>query len=223
MVGFSILHIVRDNPKTVTIHFSGKRGRRIRDRYLAMTKHVTLPGGGCREEPILDGLTSESRSFTFTYPKGLLMSTQFSQPALALMDMAEYAHLQARGVIQTGAQFAGHSLGEYAALGACTSFMPLERLLSLIYYRGLKMQNALPRDPDGGTDYTMVAADPSRIGPGPSSAVPTLWPHTHANHPQTLTKAISKPSSTSSPTKHSSSSSSSTTTSAPSNTSAPAT
>ena len=174
MAGFSILHIVRDNPKAVTIHFSGKRGRRIRDMYLAMTKHVTLPEGGCREEPILGGLTPRSRSFTFTYPKGLLMSTQFSQPALAVVEMAEYAHLQARGVVQTGAQFAGHSLGEYAALGACTSFMPFERLLSLIYYRGLKMQNALPRDPDGGTDYTMVAADPSRIGSGPSSGVPNL-------------------------------------------------
>ncbi len=177
--GFSILHIVRDNPKTITIHFGGKRGRRIRDMYLAMTKRVALPGGGgfC-EEPILNGLTRQSRSYTFAYPKGLLMSTQFSQPALALMDMAEYAHLQARGLVQTGARFAGHSLGEYAALGACTSFMPFETLLSLIYYRGLKMQNALPRDPDGRTDYTMVAADPSRIGPGLFSSSVGLLPVT---------------------------------------------
>ena len=131
-----------------------------------MTRRVLLPRRGSREEPILAGLTPQSKSYTFSYPKGLLMSTQFSQPALALMDMAEYAHLEARGVVQKGAQFAGHSLGEYAALGACTSFMPFESLLSLIHYRGLKMQNALPRDPDGRTDYTMVAADPSRVGSG---------------------------------------------------------
>ncbi|KAK4234872.1 acyl transferase domain-containing protein [Achaetomium macrosporum] len=162
--GFSILHIVRDNPKTLTIHFGGKRGRHIRDNYLAMTSQVTLPGGLSKEEPVLRGLTSKSKSYTFSYPKGLLMSTQFSQPALAIMDMAEYAHLQARGVVQAGAPFAGHSLGEYAALGACTSFMAFESLLSLIYYRGLKMQNALPRDADGRTDYGMVAVDPSRIG-----------------------------------------------------------
>ncbi|KAL2131427.1 hypothetical protein VTI74DRAFT_5117 [Chaetomium olivicolor] len=163
--GFSILHIVRDNPKTLTIHFGGKRGRRIRDRYLSMTRRIPLPEGGIREEPILAGLTPRSKSYTFSYPKGLLMSTQFSQPALALMEMAEYAHLQAKGVVQKGALFAGHSLGEYAALGACTSFMSFESLLSLIYFRGLKMQNALPRDPDGRTEYAMVAADPSRIGP----------------------------------------------------------
>ncbi|KAK3901809.1 acyl transferase domain-containing protein [Staphylotrichum tortipilum] len=163
--GFSILNIVRDNPTSLTVHFSGKRGRHIRDKYLSMTRRVALPGGGSRDEPILAGLTPRSRSYTFSYPKGLLMSTQFSQPALALMDIAEFAHLQARGVVQAGARFAGHSLGEYAALGACTSFMPFESLLSLIYYRGLKMQNALPRDPDGRTDYTMVAADPSRINP----------------------------------------------------------
>ena len=94
------------------------------------------------------------------------MSTQFAQPALAVMEMAEYAHLQAQGVVQTQAFFAGHSLGEYSSLGACTTIMPFESLLSLILYRGLKMQNALPRNANGRTDYGMVAADPSRIRSG---------------------------------------------------------
>ncbi|KAK4175382.1 acyl transferase domain-containing protein [Triangularia setosa] len=163
--GFSLRHIVQENPKTLTVHFGGNRGRHIRNMYLAMTRRVSTPGGGSREEPILRSLTLRSKSYTFSHPTGLLMSTQFSQPALVVMEMAEYVHLQARGVAQTGARFAGHSLGEYAALGACTSFMPFECLLSLIYYRGLKMQNALPRDAHGRTDYTMVAADPSRINP----------------------------------------------------------
>lgn len=94
------------------------------------------------------------------------MSTQFAQPALVVMEMAEYAHLQAQGVVQSSALFAGHSLGEYSALGACSTFMQFEPLLSLIFYRGLKMQNALPRDLNGRTEYAMMAVDPSRIASG---------------------------------------------------------
>lgn len=131
-----------------------------------MTQKSSLAGANIKEEPILKGLTPRSTSYTFSYPKGLLLSTQFSQPALALMEMVEFEHLKAKGVVQSGALFAGHSLGEYAALGACTSFMSFENLLTLIFYRGLKMQNALQRDAQGRTDYSMVAADPSRVGPG---------------------------------------------------------
>ena len=80
------------------------------------------------------------------------------------MEIAEYEHLRASGLTQKGAQFAGHSLGEYAALGACTSFMTLENLLNLVFYRGLKMQNALARDGNGRTDFAMVAVDPARVG-----------------------------------------------------------
>lgn len=115
---------------------------------------------------ILPGLTETSRSYTFSYPSGLLKSTQFAQPALVVMEMAEYAHLQAQGVVQRSALFAGHSLGEYSALGACSTFMQFGPLLSLIFYRGLKMQNALPRDNNGRTQYAMMAVDPSRIGKG---------------------------------------------------------
>jgi fatty acid synthase subunit beta len=134
-----------------------------------MTKKSSLPGGGIKETPFLTGLTPKTTSYTFSHPKGLLLSTQFSQPALALMEMAEYEHLKAKGVVQSGALFAGHSLGEYAALGACTTFMSFESLLTLIFYRGLKMHNALQRDAQGRTDYSMVAADPSRVGKGDAS------------------------------------------------------
>jgi fatty acid synthase subunit beta len=118
------------------------------------------------DQSILSGLTAASRSYTLRHPAGLLMSTQFAQPALSVMGMAEHAHLQARGVVQNPSLFAGHSLGEYSALGAFTTFMPFEELLTLIFYRGLKMQNALRRNANGRTDYAMMAADPSRIEPG---------------------------------------------------------
>ncbi|KAL2819637.1 acyl transferase domain-containing protein [Aspergillus cavernicola] len=158
--GLSLLHIVRDNPTSLTVHFGGRRGREIRGNYLAMSSRSDA------DKSMLPGLTNTSRSYTFSYQTGLLMSTQFAQPALAVMEMAEYAHLQAQGIVQSPALFAGHSLGEYSALGACTTFMPFESLLSLILYRGLKMQNALPRDSNGRTDYAMMAADPSRVYPG---------------------------------------------------------
>lgn len=118
------------------------------------------------DQSILSGLTAASRSYTLRHPAGLLMSTQFAQPALSVMGMAEHAHLQARGVVQNPSLFAGHSLGEYSALGAFTTFMPFEELLTLVFYRGLKMQNALRRNANGRTDYAMMAADPSRIEPG---------------------------------------------------------
>ncbi|KIA75623.1 fatty acid synthase beta subunit [Aspergillus ustus] len=157
--GLSLLHIVRDNPSTLTVHFGGRRGQQIRANYLAMA------AGSEADKGMLPGLTASSRSYTFSYPAGLLMSTQFAQPALAVMEMAEYAHLQAQGVVQASSLFAGHSLGEYSALGACTTFMPFEALLSLILYRGLNMQNALPRDANGRTEYGMIAADPCRVRP----------------------------------------------------------
>lgn len=124
-----------------------------------MTKKISAT----EEECIVQGLTARSTSYTFAYPKGLLFSTQFSQPALALMEIIEYTNLGAKGMTRPGSPFAGHSLGEYAALGACTTIMPFEELLDLIFYRGLKMQNALPRDPEGHTEFSMMAVDPSRV------------------------------------------------------------
>ncbi|KAL4944998.1 hypothetical protein BDV06DRAFT_219807 [Aspergillus oleicola] len=158
--GISLLHVVRDNPTTLAVNFCGRRGRQIRSNYLAMASDSSSDG------LMLLGLNENSRSYTFTSPSGLLMSTQFAQPALAVMEIAEYAHLKDQGVVQNSALFAGHSLGEYSALGACSTFMPFESLLSLIFYRGLKMQNALPRDSNGRTEYTMMAVDPSRIWSG---------------------------------------------------------
>lgn len=79
------------------------------------------------------------------------------------MEMAQYEHLRSQGILQKTSLFAGHSLGEYAALGSCSTILPFERLMTLVFYRGLKMQNALQRDIEGKTDYSMVAVDPSRI------------------------------------------------------------
>ncbi|CAK4034468.1 aflB fas-1 fatty acid synthase beta subunit [Lecanosticta acicola] len=157
--GFSILKIVRENPERLRVKFGGKRGRIVRNNFLSMT-------GETERKCAVPGVTPLSLEHTFFEQRGLLFSTQFSQPALLLMELAEFEHLRHTGVIKEDAPFAGHSLGEYAALGACTSFMPLEHLLELLFFRGSKMQNALQRDRQGRTEYAMMAVDPSRVGNG---------------------------------------------------------
>jgi malonyl CoA-acyl carrier protein transacylase len=47
--------------------------------------------------------------------------------------------LKHRGVIQEGACFAGHCLGEYGALSAFAEFMRFEDLLGVVFYRELAM------------------------------------------------------------------------------------
>ncbi|KAF2259032.1 fatty acid synthase-like protein beta subunit [Lojkania enalia] len=156
--GFSLLKIVRENPQTLTIHFGGQRGRRIRQNYLTMLSEL-------RDPTLLSNtLHPHSPSYTFHKAQGLLYSTQFAQPALVVMEMAQFAHLQARGMVQSDARFAGHSLGEYAALGSFTTFMGFEALLELVWLRAFTMQNALGGDGDGETRFSMVAVDPGRIG-----------------------------------------------------------
>jgi fatty acid synthase subunit beta len=84
-------------------------------------------------EPILPVLMPKSQSYSFTEERGLLFSTQFAQPALTLMEIAEFEALKYYDVVQQNSKFAGHSLGEYAALAACTSFMSLDNLLDLVF------------------------------------------------------------------------------------------
>jgi fatty acid synthase subunit beta, fungi type len=79
------------------------------------------------------------------------------------MEIAQKKALEARGGMQQNTIFAGHSLGEYSALAACTSFMCLEELLDLVFYRGLIMQRAIERDDNGQTEFSMVAVNPSRV------------------------------------------------------------
>ena len=161
--GFSIIDIVRNDPKTLTVYFGGSRGRKIRDNYLAMTIERVAEDGRVIQEPIIKSLTPTSQSYTFSDPRGLLYSTQFAQPALVLMEMATYLDLESKGLIQEGASFAGHSLGEYSALGALAHVMSMESLVSLVFYRGLTMQLAMERDQEGRTAFSMMAVNPSRV------------------------------------------------------------
>ncbi|XPT03480.1 Fatty-acyl-CoA synthase system [Ascochyta lentis] len=165
LYGFSLLDVVRNDPKELVISFTGSRGRKLRANYLALTRNVVRDGQEL-SVGVIEEITPFSTSYTFRDDRGLLSSTQFAQPALTIMELAEMEALRSRGVVQQGAEFAGHSLGEYAALAACTSIMSLEGMLSLVFYRGLVMQRALKRNETGQTDFAMVAVNPSRIGSG---------------------------------------------------------
>ncbi|KAE8153338.1 acyl transferase domain-containing protein [Aspergillus avenaceus] len=162
--GWSVLDIVKSNPQTLTVHFGGKQGRRIRQNYLSITTETVLPGGERVQKPVLDGLTSASPSYVFHDPRGLLYSTQFAQPAILLFEAAAFAEMQSKGYVSSEAMYAGHSLGEYGALSSMSTFVPTRALVELAFYRGLIMQASVAQDHEKGITYGMVAVNPQRVG-----------------------------------------------------------
>jgi fatty acid synthase subunit beta len=161
--GFSILEIVRNNPKELTVYFGGARGKAIRENYITMTFETVAADGTLKSERIFKDITEKTRSYTYKSPTGLLSATQFTQPALTLMEKASFEDMKAKGLVSKEATFAGHSLGEYSALTAMANVMPIESLVSVVFYRGLTMQVAVERDEQGRSNYSMCAVNPSRI------------------------------------------------------------
>ncbi|KAJ2264328.1 fatty acid synthase alpha subunit Lsd1, partial [Coemansia sp. RSA 371] len=148
----NLLDIVRANPVEHTINFRGRAGERILRNYMA-----------CGKSSLVPGLTAESSSFTFQAAGGLLNATQFTQVALVTAALAAVADMQMRGLVQTHAVFAGHSLGELCALAALTDVFTLTEIMDILFYRGLIMKSAVQRDKHNTIDYGMVAVDPSRV------------------------------------------------------------
>ncbi|KAK0628747.1 acyl transferase domain-containing protein [Bombardia bombarda] len=164
LYGWSILEIIRENPKEVTVHFRGRRGQKILQNYLAMKSDTTASDGQRRFVPIIPDLSPSSTSYTFYESRGLLHATQFAQPAIILLEKATLEHMRSGGLVQEGSTFAGHSLGEYGALSSMAGFVDFKDMLSIGFYRGLMMQFAIPRDEYGQTGYAMMATNPGRVG-----------------------------------------------------------
>lgn len=162
--GFSILDIVKNNPTEMTIYFGGEKGRKIKENYTQMI-FETIVDGKLKTEKIFKDITEETTSYTFMSPTGLLSATQFTQPALTLMEKASFEDLKSKGLIPVDAAFAGHSLGEYAALASLADVMSIESLVEVVFYRGMTMQVAVPRDDLGRSNYGMVAVNPGRVSP----------------------------------------------------------
>jgi fatty acid synthase subunit beta len=161
--GFAITNIVKNNPKELTIHFGGPRGKAIRQNYMSMTFETVSADGSIKSEKIFKEITEDTTSYTYRSPTGLLSATQFTQPALTLMEKASFEDMRSKGLVQRDSSFAGHSLGEYSALAALAEVMPIESLVSVVFYRGLTMQVAVERDETGRSNYSMCAVNPSRI------------------------------------------------------------
>ncbi|KAJ3124388.1 3-oxoacyl-[acyl-carrier-protein] synthase [Nowakowskiella sp. JEL0407] len=164
--GVSILEIVRTNPKSITLHFGGTKGGKIRDHYRSMTYDVIDPESKkLKSLPLFPTITENTSSFTFSHLDGLLSATQFTQPALTLMEIASFQDMKANGMVLEDCCFAGHSLGEYAGLAAVGSVLTVEALVDVVFYRGMTMQVAVPRDSTGRSEYGMCAISPIRVGP----------------------------------------------------------
>ena len=163
--GFSIIEIVKDNPKEKTIHFGGIKGQAIRARCMEMTYDAMDKDSVIRALPLFGDINFRTQRYTFSHPNGLLFATQFAQIALVVTDKAAFEDMQLKGFIQNDAIFAGHSLGEYSALASVAGVLPISSLVDVVFYRGITMQRAVERDSANRSNYAMCAVNPSRISP----------------------------------------------------------
>ncbi len=79
-------------------------------------------------------------------PKDILDQTENTQPAIFLVSYSIFKVLEkeANFNLKEASFFAGHSLGEYSAL-CCADSLDFEQTISLLKYRGIAMQNAVPK------------------------------------------------------------------------------
>ncbi|KAJ1962358.1 fatty acid synthase alpha subunit Lsd1 [Dipsacomyces acuminosporus] len=164
MYGVSLINIVKHNPTTHTISFVGRRGVEIRENYRSMVyEYCDQNGSGLVSRPLFPEITEDTESFTFTSPDGLLYATQFTQPAMLVCEMAEFAYVESTGVVPRDAVFAGHSLGEYGGLASIGRVLTPELAADIGFCRGLTMQQSVRRDSNGRSIYGMVAVSPQRV------------------------------------------------------------
>ncbi|MDY6997920.1 MAG: DUF1729 domain-containing protein, partial [Actinomycetota bacterium] len=121
-LGFSVLHVVRDNPTSL----------------IASGVH-------------------------YHHPEGVLYLTQFTQVAMATVAAAQVAEMREQGAFVEGAIACGHSVGEYTALACVSGVYELEALLEVVFHRGSKMHDIVPRDASGRSNYRLAAIRPSQI------------------------------------------------------------
>ncbi len=121
-LGFSVLHVVRDNPTSL----------------IAAGVH-------------------------YQHPEGVLYLTQFTQVAMATVAAAQVAEMREQGAFVEGAIACGHSVGEYTALACVSGVYELEALLEVVFHRGSKMHDIVPRDEMGRSNYRLAAIRPSQI------------------------------------------------------------
>ena len=129
MYGFSIIDIMKHNPKEKTIHFGGIKGQAICQRYTNMTYDTLDKDGSVKTLPLFTDINIRTQRYTFSHPNSLLFITQFVQIALVITEKATFDDMRSKGLIQCNSAFAGHSLGEYSALTSITDVLPISSLV----------------------------------------------------------------------------------------------
>nr|WP_328514933.1 polyketide synthase [Mycolicibacterium grossiae] len=99
----------------------------------------------------------------YHHPEGVLYLTQFTQVAMATVAAAQVAEMREQGAFVEGAIACGHSVGEYTALACVSGVYELEALLEVVFHRGSKMHDIVPRDEKGRSNYRLAAIRPSQI------------------------------------------------------------
>ena len=99
----------------------------------------------------------------YHHPDGVLYLTQFTQVAMATVAAAQVAEMREQGAFVEGAIACGHSVGEYTALACVSGVYELEALLEVVFHRGSKMHDIVPRDELGRSNYRLAAIRPSQI------------------------------------------------------------
>lgn len=161
--GFSIIDIVKNNPKSKTIHFGGFKGQEIRQRYMEMSYDTMDKDGNVKTLPLFADIDIRTPAYTFSHPNGLLFATQFAQIALVVTEKAAFEDMRSHGLVPPNCAFAGHSLGEYSALASIAGVLPISSLVDIVFYRGITMQRAVERDSQNRSNYAMCAVNPSRV------------------------------------------------------------
>jgi fatty acid synthase subunit beta len=160
--GFSIVEIVKDNPKEKAIHFGGIKDQAIRQRYTDMT-YNTMDKDDVKTLPLFADIDARCPKYTLSHPAGLLFATQFAQIALVVTKKAAFEDMHVKGFVQKDCAFAGHSLGEYSALASIADVLHISALVDVVFYRGITMQRAVERDSENHSNYAMCAVNPSRV------------------------------------------------------------
>lgn len=100
---------------------------------------------------------------SYHHPDGVLYLTQFTQVAMATVAAAQVAEMREQGAFVDTAIACGHSVGEYTALACVTGVYELEALIEVVFHRGSKMHDIVPRDAEGRSNYRLAAIRPSQM------------------------------------------------------------
>ncbi|TFY74378.1 hypothetical protein EWM64_g9633, partial [Hericium alpestre] len=156
--GFSIVEIVKDNPKEKTIHFGGIKGQVIRQRYMDMTYDTMNKDGDVKTLPLLTDVNVRMLSTpSATHPD--CCSPRNSHRSRSWSRSVP----RSRTCVGLRAAFVGHSLEEYSALASITDVLLICLLVDVIFYHGITMQSAVEHDSQDCSNCAMCAVNPSRI------------------------------------------------------------